>query len=313
MAEIPFWYVGDLNPSITDTATDESGTALNLTGLSARFKMRPLNSDTLTVDQPVSNTLDSTGVLRYDWQAADVDTAGMYLAWWEITTSGRVQAVGEALIEIREHGPATGLYLELEELRQRANIQATTLHDRRALNAIEAACRVIDAYCGDTSFHPTTGVTRYYTAPAGALHLPIGDWAAVTEVKVDDNRDGFHEITWTASTDYTLAPVNAGTVEPYRTLVIPEWSARRFPRWTNAVKVTGTYGWPTTPPVVREAAEILATRLFKRADTPYGILTVGTEMVAAARLGRIDPDVATLLENLPGRDRPGQLRSVRLG
>jgi hypothetical protein len=39
----------------------------------------------------------------------------------------------------------------------------------------------------------------------------------------------------------------------------------------------------------------------KRArETPYGIVVVSGDAVAAARLGRIDPDVAFLLDNLPG-------------
>jgi hypothetical protein len=52
---------------------------------------------------------------------------------------------------------------------------------------------------------------------------------------------------------------------------------------------------------VEQAATILAGRLLKRArETPYGILVVSGDAVSAARLGRIDPDVAFLLDNLPG-------------
>jgi hypothetical protein len=50
---------------------------------------------------------------------------------------------------------------------------------------------------------------------------------------------------------------------------------------------------------VTQATTILAGRYLKRArETPYGILTIGTDALAAARLGRIDPDVSFLLDNL---------------
>jgi hypothetical protein len=50
-----------------------------------------------------------------------------------------------------------------------------------------------------------------------------------------------------------------------------------------------------------QAATILAGRYLKRArETPYGIVSVGADALAAARLGRIDPDVAFLLDNIGG-------------
>ena len=68
--------------------------------------------------------------------------------------------------------------------------------------------------------------------------------------------------------------------------------------------MTGSFGWAEAPAQVRQAAVILAGRFLKRArETPYGLQVVTGDAVALARLGRIDPDVAFLLDTLPGRRR----------
>ena len=77
MADSVLFFTGHLNPSITQTITSD-GDPIDLTGATCRFKMRPVGSDTPKVNAVVSNTPGADGVLRYDWQAADVDTA---LCW----------------------------------------------------------------------------------------------------------------------------------------------------------------------------------------------------------------------------------------
>ncbi len=110
MPDLQVWQVGDLNPLIEEYATID-GAPQNLAGKSARFKMRAVNSTVLKVNQPVSNVLDATGFLRYDWVSGDTDSADRYLVWWEITTTGKPQSIGEAVIEFRAHARSrTGMW-----------------------------------------------------------------------------------------------------------------------------------------------------------------------------------------------------------
>jgi hypothetical protein len=100
------WYVGNRSPAITQTITID-GVAFDLSSSTVRFKMRRPGSTTLKVDAAATIVTPpgTDGEVRYDWLAADVDTAAQYLCWWEVTTAGKVQEVGEALIEIRAHAP----------------------------------------------------------------------------------------------------------------------------------------------------------------------------------------------------------------
>jgi hypothetical protein len=118
------WFVGDRNPSITETITI-NGVAVDLTTATVRFKMRAVGSSTLKVDASATIVSAVAGAVRYDWLGADVDTAGQYLVWWEVTIGGKVQSVAEAVIEFRAHGPDTQpSYVELEQLK--STLELTT-------------------------------------------------------------------------------------------------------------------------------------------------------------------------------------------
>ena len=65
MPSLLTYYVGNRNPSITETITS-NGVIVDLTGKTVRFKMRAVGSSTLKVDQPINNVPDATGVVRYD-------------------------------------------------------------------------------------------------------------------------------------------------------------------------------------------------------------------------------------------------------
>jgi hypothetical protein len=165
-----------------------------------------------------------------------------------------------------------------------------------------------DAYKG-TRYYPTTE-TRLYTGLWGSRTLGIDAVNAVTSVEVDRAGDGSFGETWTAGTDYVLEPANAAlNGEPYSSLRLMRGIS--FPSYVGSVRVTGSFGWADPPAMVRKAATILATRLVKRRETPYAMVILAGETMSAARLGRIDPDVALLLDNVPPI-KP-ELISVSLG
>jgi hypothetical protein len=75
-------------PSIAATLEDSKGDAIDLSQTSeVKFIMAPLSGGQPKVDASANVTDASNGVVQYDWQSSDTDTAGFYLCEWEITYS----------------------------------------------------------------------------------------------------------------------------------------------------------------------------------------------------------------------------------
>lgn len=75
----------DTSPSMLATLQDASGNAVDITGASVRFHLKPIGSSAVTVDAPATIVTALDGLVRYDWQAADTDTIGSYQAEFEVT------------------------------------------------------------------------------------------------------------------------------------------------------------------------------------------------------------------------------------
>ena len=69
------------------------------------------------------------------------------------------------------------------------------------------------------------------------------------------------------------------------------------PTGTGArLEITADWGWPATPAVVEQATLLQAGRIFKRKDSPEGVL--GSAEWGAVRVSRVDPDVESMLAPL---------------
>jgi hypothetical protein len=76
----------DTGPSIAGILERPSGTAVNISGATVRFKMR--DASKASVVNAVATVFDgSAGSVRYDWDAADTEDAGLFEAEWEVTYS----------------------------------------------------------------------------------------------------------------------------------------------------------------------------------------------------------------------------------
>ncbi len=95
------------------------------------------------------------------------------------------------------------------------------------------------------------------------------------------------------------------TGKPWDQITLRRQAGRQWPGFQYSIKVVGSFGWATAPGQVTEACSILANRYLKRTrETPYGIFAVGTDAVAMAKLGKIDPDVAFMLDTVYDNDTP---------
>jgi hypothetical protein len=167
--------------------------------------------------------------------------------------------------------------------------------------AVTTASRFIDSYCRRHFWNVTEA--RVFEADPFARVLSFGafnDIAVSTGlvVKFDVDGNGTYERTLTDS-DYVLRPQNwdSGEPTPYDSLQLT-WG-NRFPIGIGGrpytVQITGTWGWPNgVPQAVKQACLIITSDLYRRADSPFGV--VGIPDVGVFRMSRyLDSHAAMLL------------------
>lgn len=161
--------------------------------------------------------------------------------------------------------------------------------------SINSASRLIDGYCNRAFYNQGTAARVF--AASDELVCQVDDLAgtAIT-LQTDAQANGSFDITWTTS-DYQLEPLNGysnGQAWPYTR--IRATLNYLFPTTNDLalVKVTGVWGWPSIPAAVETACIIQSQRIFKRFDSPLGVVGFGD--MGAIRVSRqLDPDVAELV------------------
>jgi hypothetical protein len=198
--------------------------------------------------------------------------------------------------------PITNGYATRNQVKAALRIgTADTIDDDLIDNCVGAASRLIDGYCNRRFWQTGTAEARVYQAE-DSFYCSIDDIAgtAIT-LKTSSFADGNFDVTWTTS-DYQLEPLNGnldGLTWAYDKIravgdyLFPTVNANFGEQ--ALVQVTAVFGWPSVPEPVTQATIIQASRIFKRYDSPLGVVGFGD--LGQIRVSRyLDPDMAQLVE-----------------
>ena len=188
-------------------------------------------------------------------------------------------------------------YATLAEAKASLGITDST-DDAAIQSCLDAADQLINNYV-DTKvgFGVTSSQTRYYTAQRFDFVLtdPI---VTVTALATDIDGTGNYTQTWSAN-DYVLAPRNAALdSRPYTEIDTSPFSSAvlNFPTGYLEVKVTGTFGWPSVPAAVKQAALIQTGAIFASRTAPFGAVG-GESLGGVLRMSAaLHPEARALLD-----------------
>lgn len=189
-------------------------------------------------------------------------------------------------------------YVSATTLKATLGITVSTF-DTDITTACSAASRGIDRACNRRFWvDADANQIRYYTPNPQRAVLFTDDIVTVTTLAIDQSGGTSFATTLTANTDYVLEPLNAAVetpVQPYTSIRLHPSGGKSWPAYPRSVKITGKFGWPAVPDEIVRATTILATKLFKRQESPFGIVTAGVDQATAMRIAMSDPDVKFLI------------------
>lgn len=236
-----------------------------------------------------SVTTSSTGIYN---AVVPTDQVGLWFYVWSV--SGAVpddEDYGQFTVDT----VAPLAYTTLYTVRLALGVNNDTSRDDLIAAAVSAASRYIDDACGRRFYADRTATARTYRL-RGRLYatddgeaLMVDDIASATGLAVAIGSGS----SYTTITDYESLPDNAIVRgQPITELL------RTASRWSGygartRVRVTAKWGWPAVPDAIAEAAKLQAVRLFRRKDSPEGVMA--SAEWGAVRVSRIDPDVEALI------------------
>jgi len=183
-------------------------------------------------------------------------------------------------------------YASITQLAEHLQI-ADALDDDVLELALQAAERQVEEWCR-RDFTPVDpdedpAETRLYRTYG--TYIWIDDVVAVDTVEVDSG-GGFVTVD-----TFDLEPFNnLQHGKPYQQITFDRDLAGKF-------KVTGWFGWPSTPDAVVQAVVLQAARLAQRRNAQFGVATVpGLDGSGMRLLAKLDADVELLLA--PYRKNP---------
>lgn len=184
-------------------------------------------------------------------------------------------------------------YTDLATVKAALGKDSADDRDDLITNAIASASRLIDRRTGRRFYADTTATARLYTPTSatltdlGDVAILVDDIASITDLAVAYGTTG---TSWTDVDEYETGPDNALSYGR------PITQIRGVYGWLPGLvrlQVTARWGWPAVPDEISQAATLLAARLYRRKDSPQGV--IASAEWGAVRVSRFDPDVEALI------------------
>ena len=192
--------------------------------------------------------------------------------------------------------PVVNAYASLNDLKTALRI-GDGVDDALLEIALESASRMVDEYTM-RSFYNAGTATRVFVPDDDDL-VSIDDAISVSGVSVSTMFYNTFDQVWTTA-DYQTEPLNnmSDGLTGWPITRIRAVGMYEFPNEDEiaTVQVTGVWGWSSVPTAVKQATIIQAMRIFKRLDSPLGVIS-SPDMGYFRVSSRIDPDVAMLLNS----------------
>ena len=319
-----YFAQGDTASPLADILRDDKGKPVDIAGATIKVSATPIRGGTALLDDVVAENKQvgdgsngSKGAVEYDFASGETDLPGDYLVRWTALFGGKPSSFpngGWVLLTITPKATEEpGRYVTREELKRTLKLEGLTFADLDIDIAVGAAADGMERVWNEGK--PWTlgpaDEARYFTLRQGITTVEIRQATEVDEVALDASGGGDYT-PLILDTDYRLEPEGAG---PWSTIRFLRGGALwgleydpatvRYPFGLDALRVTGRYGWETTPFGVKSACTIVATRLLRRArEGPFGIVGLGIDGAAimAGQIAR-DPEIAFAMK-APAARRP---------
>jgi hypothetical protein len=197
----------------------------------------------------------------------------------------------------------TNGYATLAEIKSFLSI-SDSVDDTLLENMVEAASRSIDRIANRRFYADTSASARSYRVNSPVV-LYTDDISGTTGllVKLDEDGDGTFETTLTIDTDFIMDPLTAAALGRPFTQVTIVSNTKSFPIFPGlfqnglrpGVQVTAKWGWPSVPDDIAQACLILTADLYKRKDSPGGVLGLGD--LGAIRMTPLGRDVTAMVRS----------------
>lgn len=285
------------NTLAAEWRTYPGGPLADVTGVT--ITITPMAGGAAVVGPTATGVLNpATGINAYVWTPSGALVLGDYLVEWSGTDSDLDTVTATEILELTSSTATGGIYATVAELKRRQAIPDTNTYvDSDLLDALTAASRGVDRYCGRTF-----GRTEVVDATSRTFEVRSSG------IQTDDfwTTDGLiiNGAAWAdISTRYLLEPLN-GVLDglpgwPYLRVTFTLASVWGWPSGMATCDVTAAWGWEAVPADVKSATLMLAAEELKLKDTPFGVAGFGDYAIRV----RSNPKVAERLA--PFRVRVG--------